>query len=146
MILASGGGGLTGHIAIVEGLYYSKELKHNYVRIIEAIDVGVKRSILDDTRMNEKKVTVLRVKNTTDKKKNDAVSFCVGQLNKKYKLDVPAKDTSKNEKDWYCSELVWAGYKNQGINIETTAKINEPGVTPRDIYRSNKLSKVISYK
>ena len=45
---AKGGGGLTGHIAIVEGIY--KDNGKEYVRIIEAIDKGVKRGILDDKR------------------------------------------------------------------------------------------------
>ncbi len=35
-----------------------------------------------------------------------------------------------------------AAYKKQGINIETTGWLNEPGITPRDIYRSNKVSKI----
>lgn len=47
------------------------------------------------------------------------------------------KNTSYYEKDWYCSELVWAAYYNQGIDIEKTG-INEPGVTPRDIRDSSK--------
>jgi len=52
--------------------------------------------------------------------------FCVGQLNKSYMIDFK-KDTSAAEKDWYCSELVWAGYYIQGIDIETTGLYNEPG-------------------
>lgn len=142
---AAGGYGITGHIAIVEGKFYDKQNKKYYIRIIEAIDKGVKRGILDDVRMKEKEVTVLRVKNVNSKKIDKAVAFCKGQLNKKYFLDFK-KDTSKNEKDWYCSELVWAGYKNQGINIETTDRFNEPGITPRDILRSNKVYSVFKYK
>ncbi|MBQ9862641.1 MAG: hypothetical protein IJM28_01905, partial [Lachnospiraceae bacterium] len=56
-------------------------------------------------------------------------------LGKKYSLDF-AKDTSSSEKDWYCSELVWAAYKNQGIDIEVAGN-GEPGVTPRDLRNSS---------
>lgn len=79
--------------------------------------------------MKEKKVTVLRVKKAKASQINKAVNFCIKQLNKKYSLDFK-HDTKSSEKDWYCSELVWAAYKNQGINIETTGRLNEPGITP----------------
>ncbi|MGN0593641.1 MAG: YiiX/YebB-like N1pC/P60 family cysteine hydrolase [Hominimerdicola sp.] len=127
------------------GEQYDKQTKKSYIRIIEAISDGVKRGILDDTRMKEKEVTVLRVKSATDTQINNAIKFCKNQLNKSYKLDL-AKDTSVNEKDWYCSELVWASYKKQGINIETKGKLNEPGITPRDILRSDKVAIVFTYK
>ncbi len=124
-----GGFGITHHVAIVEGIYTDNGKE--YVRVIEAIDKGVKRGILDDTRVDERKSRVFRV-NTSDANKLSAVSFCKKQLGKSYKLDL-AKDTSENEEDWYCSELVRAAYKNAGINIETTGKSNQPGVTPNDI-------------
>ena len=68
--------------------------------------------------------------------------FCSIQLNKKYQLDF-AKDTSSNELDWYCSELVWAGYMGQGIDIEYrhwTGLRGEPGVSPRDIKGCDKVA------
>lgn len=141
---AKGGFGITAHIAIVEGIYYSSTHNQYYIRIIEAIDQGVVRSVLDDQRVNDKDVIILRVSGASNSQINNSVNFCTGQLGKAYKLDF-AKDTSPNEKDWYCSELVWAAYYNQGINIETSALINEPGVTPRDIRNSNNTS-VISFK
>lgn len=139
---ANGGFGITGHIAIVEGIY-TRSNGTKYIRLIEAIDVGVVRSILDDKRCDDKAVTVLRVKNATTSQINAAVSFCVGELGSKYMLDFQ-KDTSSSETDWYCSELVWAAYKNQGIDLEVSG-INEPGITPRDIKRCNKVT-TISYK
>lgn len=139
---ANGGLGITGHIAIVEGIYTRSD-GTKYIRLIEAIDKGVVRSILDDTRCDDKAVTILRVKSVTSTQINNAVSFCVGELGSKYSLDF-AKDTSSSETDWYCSELVWAAYKNQGIDLEVTSGINEPGITPRDIKRSSKV-KTISY-
>lgn len=135
----NGGFGITGHIAVVEGIY-SRGDGTQYIRLIEAIENGVVRSILDDKRVVDKDVTVLRVTSATTTQINNAVSFCVSQLGKKYKLDF-AKDTSKNEKDWYCSELAWAAYKNQGIDIEVGG-LNEPGITPRDIKRCKKVSTI----
>ncbi|MBR6307283.1 MAG: hypothetical protein IKR39_01625 [Lachnospiraceae bacterium] len=131
---------IAGHIAVVEGVY-SRPGGGKYIRVIEAIDDGVVRSILDDTRIDERDGHVLRVKNASGTVINNAVSFCVGELGSSYSLDF-AHDRSASETDWYCSELAWAAYKNQGIDIETTGWLNEPGITPRDIYRSNKVSSV----
>ncbi|MBR3770737.1 MAG: hypothetical protein IKL07_00555 [Clostridium sp.] len=138
---ANGGLGVTGHIAIVEGKYYDSTKKMYYIRVIEAISSGVVRSILDDTRVDDKAVTIYRVSGATSAQKTAALNFCKGELGSKYFCDLK-KDTSSSETDWYCSELVWAGYKNQGIDIETTTGINEPGITPRDIARSSKVYKV----
>ena len=136
---ANGGGGITGHIAIVDGIY-TKSDGSEYIRLIEAISNdqgGVTRSILDDTRVDEKSVTILRVSGATSDIINEAVKFCRGEVGSSYSLDL-AKDNSSNETDWYCSELVWAAYKNQGIDIEVGGLHGEPGITPHDIVGSSK--------
>lgn len=141
---ANGGFGITAHIAIVEGFYYNAAQNVTYIRIIEAIDDGVVRSVLDDTRVDDKDVSIYRVTSATTYDKQEAVDFCIGEIGSSYWLDF-AKDTSSSETDWYCSELVWAGYYNQGIDIETDAFFNEPGVTPRDIRDSSEVN-YISFK
>lgn len=133
---AKGGLGITGHTAIVEGIYYSSTWQQYYIRVVEAIGEGVVRSVLDDERVEDKDVAVLRVSGASDSQINGAVNFCLSQLGKGYSLDFQ-KDTSASEPDWYCSELVWAGYYIQGIDIETTGVYNEPGITPRDIRNSS---------
>lgn len=135
---SKGGFGITGHTMIVEGKYYSSKYKQYYIRVVEALNIGVARSVLDDSRVDEKNSHVLRVKGASDAIASNATDFCIGQLGKAYMIDFK-KDTSPNEPDWYCSELVWAGYYNQGIDIETTGKYNEPGITPRDINNSSKV-------
>lgn len=141
---AKGGFGITAHTAIVEGVFYDSKYGQYYVRVIEAIDTGVKRSVLDDERVGDKGVSVYRVHAANVTQKYAALQFCIGQLNKAYSLDF-GKHTSPDEKSWYCSELVWAGYYNQGIDIETSNFINEPGVTPRDIINSKNVS-IIPFK
>jgi uncharacterized protein YycO len=128
---SEGGGGITGHALIVEGIFYDETQDQDYIRVVEAIDVGVCRSVLDDERVDDKGVSIYRVNDATQDDIEEAIAFCVGEIGASYNLDF-AKDTSSSETDWYCSELVWAGYKNQGIDIEDTG-FSEPGVTPRDI-------------
>lgn len=48
----SGFGGLTGHIALVEGVYYDDNYGQWYIRLIEAVSVGVTRGLLTPTRFN----------------------------------------------------------------------------------------------
>lgn len=141
---SKGGFGITGHIAIVEGKFYSSARQQYYIRVVEALTEGVVRSVLDDSRIDDKDSSILRVKGVSDTIASNATNFCIGQLGKGYMIDF-SKDTSPNEPDWYCSELVWAGYYIQGFDIETTGLYNEPGITPRDINNSSKVSN-ISFK
>lgn len=128
----NGGFGITGHIAIVEGVFYSEKYNQKYIRIIEAISKGVCRGVLDDARIDSKDVTILRVSSTDPNLGVSAVEFCKGQLGKAYMIDFQ-HDLDSDQEDWYCSELVWAAYKNAGIDIETTDALKEPGVTPRNV-------------
>lgn len=132
---------ITGHTMIVEGIFYDENFDTHYVRVIEAIGAGVVRSVLDDSRVDARDVSIHRVADATTSDIDDAVNFCIGELGSSYSLDF-AKDYSSSETDWYCSEVVWAGYYNQGIDIETKGWLNEPGITPRDITRSSETYKV----
>lgn len=143
-----GGSGITGHASIVQGIYYNSDYGQYYIRIIESIGYisgsgeadGVCYSVFDDDRFDRREATILRVSAATTAQKNSAISFCASQLGKDYALDLQ-KDTSVDQADWYCSELVWAAYKNQGINLETSNY--EPGVTPHELRDSSLCSKLI---
>lgn len=132
---ANGGFGITGHIAMVEGKFYDEARGKYYIRVIESIQNGVVRSVLDDARMDMQKSYVYRVKDANEDIERRALEFEISQLGKPYKLTF-SKHTSPDTKGWYCSELAWASYKIQGIDLETTAFFNEPGVSPRDMVRS----------
>lgn len=144
---AAGGSGITGHIAIVEGTYYDAYYRNYYIRLIESIGYvsgigqadGVCRGVLDDERLNNREGTILRVKNASDSQISAAISFCISQIGKNYSYDA-AKDTSSSQANWYCSELVWAAYKNQGIDIENNT--NVLGVLPAEIANSSNVQTV----
>jgi uncharacterized protein YycO len=144
---AAGGSGITGHITIVEGIFFDTTYGRYYVRVIEAIGYssgsgqgdGVCRGVLDDDRLDNRDGTILRVTNASDSIISGAISFCVGQIGKGYNYDF-GKNTASSEKDWYCSELVWAAYKNEGIDIENNTNIL--GVLPIEIYESSLVTEV----
>jgi len=43
------------------------------------------------------------------------------------------KDPSPDAEAWYCSELVWAAYYNQGIDIDRSGNRYPPYVGPTEI-------------
>ena len=106
-----------GHAAIVEGIFYDSTYNQQYIRVIEATFHGVNRGILTPIRLNARYGTVLRVDDATSTQKNAAVSFAIGQIGKDYFLNLFGKGYEPSKLAWYCSELVWAAYYNQGIDL-----------------------------
>ncbi len=139
----AGGSGLTGHTAIVEGIFFDSKYSRFYIRVVEAIGYiggsigqgdGVCRGVLDDDRFSDRIGVILRVPSASSSQKEAAIDFCISQIGKPYSLDL-GHGTAQNEGSWYCSELVWAAYKNQGIDLETNSTL--PGITPDEIKGSS---------
>lgn len=135
---ANGSFGITGHSGIVEGKYWSSTYNQYYIRIIEAVSDGVTRGVLCDERANSRASSVWRVSGSTSTQRANAVSFARSQLGKSWVFDF-TKDTDANSWWWYCSELVWASYKNQGIDIAPNSGI---GIMPNDIINGGKVYKI----
>lgn len=113
--------GLTGHIAIVVGHYYSYIFQSYYVRVVEAISDGVKYGILCDERVDDRDSYVYRVYTTTAKR-SAAVSWANSQIGKPYLIslsDYSQENITASRSNWYCSLLCYAAYKAQGINLGT---------------------------
>ncbi len=144
-------GKITDHIAYVEGVYYlpkygsgsSSSTYISNIRVIEALSAhDVCRGILDDQRCIANGVKLLRYK--TDLPSNviaQITYFISRQIGKDYSM-APHRNTSIDSEEWYCSELVWAGYNYCGYDIED----GDLGyITPGDILDS-KNTRIISYK
>jgi len=129
----TGGFGITGHVAIVEGIYFSMEYDQYFVRLIEAISVGVARSILTPTRIIDKQGSAYRLKDADETEIDAAMDFIIGQLGKPYSIEL-AKSYSSENANWYCSEIIWAAYYHQGYNLDDE-DLNT-SVTPREIIQS----------
>ncbi len=144
----------SGHCAIVDGWvdgWYKKDDgslgKTEYLRVIEANQYGVSYGLLDDTRIENDHLSVLKV-HSTKEQKLDAVQFCNEQLGKNYNIPIfLSEDVDPNASAWYCSELVWAGYMNQGIDIQSNDyyQADIPGILPWEIFYSSNVDVIISY-
>ena len=88
---------------------------------------------------------ILRVSNLSSDGWNKVKKFLEAQLGKTYSIVVGRRNSSISSKSWYCSELAWAAFKYTGYEIERSETLQQPGVTPKDIYKNSKLVKV-SYK
>lgn len=145
-------GHFTGHCAIIDGWYTAKVQITNevvkYLRIIEANEYGISYGLLDDVRMRKGEITVLRIKTANKKQVEAATKFCESQLGKHYNIPIfLSEDTSPDTAAWYCSELVWAAYINQGIDIQKNNyyPIDIPGIIPWEIFYCKDAEVVISY-
>lgn len=136
-------GHFTGHCAIIDGWYTAKVKGTNetvkYLRIIEANEYGISYGLVDDVRMVKGEVTILHIKAASKEQIESATQFCESQLGKHYNLPIfLSEDTSKDTAAWYCSELVWAAYMNQGINIQENDyyPVDLPGIVPWEVFYS----------
>lgn len=131
----------TGHNALIydidkDGAY------GNYIQTIEAVGGGVQFGFLDDTRIVDFGIKILRVQGADDEVVDTAKYFIHEQLGKDYFLNITRLNTSIDSDSWYCSELVYAAYKYAGIDIGV--KKNDKGENvylslgciPSDIYKS----------
>lgn len=110
-----------GHTAIVSSIdKFGYDSSHNiiqYIQTIEAVTGGVQFGFLDDTRIKEFGVVILRP--NSSKYASSAVDFCLKQVGKDYNLPLKTgrTQTDVNSDYWYCSELVYAAYYNAGLNL-----------------------------
>ncbi len=139
---AEGGGGFTGHAALVEGTFYDAAYTQQYIRILESVSCGVSRGLMTPTRFTEKKVSIFRLADADSSQINGAIDFFISQLGKTYLLS-PVKKTSSNSLGWYCSELVWASYYSQGINLFDS---NDPIVLPIDLTKYENATLIMDYR
>jgi uncharacterized protein YycO len=58
-----------------------------------------------------------KVKTSNDTQRINAINFAEGQIGKPYNTR-HSKHSRFDSESWYCSELVWAAYLNQGIDID----------------------------
>ena len=112
---------ITGHIAIIQGNYYSSQYNMYYIRTIESALDGVVFGVLDTTRYNTRCGYIYYSKTATASQINAVLSFCGDQLGKGYNLvgalGNGSCNTSRYSSTWYCTELVWAAYYSTGINL-----------------------------
>ena len=103
---AAGGGGTTGHIAIIEVSFFDSRFNVIYWRVIEAIPgVGVSRGILDEDRFVERRGQLLRVQSANTQTRRGAVNFDIQQLGSRYCLLVIGRPTSINQSRWHCCNI-----------------------------------------
>ena len=139
---AQGAAGITGHSAIVEGIFFDATYNQYYIRIIEAIPTGVKRGLMTPTRFVEKEVSIFRLTNASSTQINAAISFFINQLGKPYAIST-TKNASPDNPNWYCSELLWASYYWQGIYLDDND--NTP-VWPREIRDYENATLIMDYR
>ncbi len=112
-----------GDIVLVSGSSFSKIIPGRWThammyigdgRIIESNQNGV---VINDAKSiyDSEKAAIFRV-DVSDEIKNEAVNFALKQEGKPYDVGWVTKQV--HGESYYCSELAWASYKTQGIEID----------------------------
>lgn len=122
----------SGHNALIYNTSQPSSSYGPFIQTIEAVLGGVQYGFLDDLRMTEYKVVVLRVSGRTNTSADYAGYFARCQLGREYNLGIRPLHTSITSENWYCSELVYACWKYAGIDIGV--KKDENG---NDIFLTN---------
>lgn len=143
-----------GHIAMVVEVVPKTPTQQGYVLMIESLpsvinnpytgeprELGVCYSIMTPTRFDVKQVSIMRVKNATDAQIQGAINWAVSRFGKAWR--VPANKYIDDKKNWYCSELVWAAYCLQGIDL---VENNILPVPPEEIYESDEVVTILDYR
>lgn len=142
-----------GDILFCEWAYYNADPGWDHVaiyignnRFIEATAAGegsVRVIELDWLTRYTKAICYGQVHTATMPQRLAAVAFAQSQLGKPYQyLDFSkfmmnrSKNPSPASQAWYCSELVWAAYHNQGINLDLKGVLWGP-VMPSEICWDN---------
>jgi uncharacterized protein YycO len=108
---------------------------------IEAVPGGVWRTNLTILQTWAKDITYGTVKTSNESQRQNAVEFAESQLGKPYDpykyFLMPwfkrPKDHRPDAEAWYCSELIWAAYYNQDIDIDRSGDRYPPYVGPTEI-------------
>lgn len=135
----------TGHIALVQGKFYDSTYGY-YIRTIEAGSSGVVYGVLEDSRYDDRGGRLYYVTDANTAIRNNAIIFAVNQLGKLYNWSGAAGSgackTSIDSSNWYCSELVWAAYYNEGLGINIYGNtIPDNLYSPAALATSNKLTR-----
>lgn len=115
-----------GHAAIVYDTHKFYETEEGicltYIQTIEAVGGGVQFGFLDTNRINQFGVMILRTL-ADDDEIEDCLDFIYAQLGKPYNypFEQGRINTSINSTEWYCSELVYAGYYSIGVAFDQTS-------------------------
>ncbi len=138
----AGSYGYSGHSAIVEGIFYDSRYNQEYIRIIEAMpEYNVSRGLLTPNRFDDRKTSVSRLTGASEEQINGIIDFCISQLNKPYNVS-HYMDSSPDSPNWYCSELIWAALKSQGMDFHHGSFY----VCPEDIHIYSGATLVMHYE
>ena len=134
----------THHVAIIEGIFWDNTFNQYYVRTIEANpNTGVARGLLTPERFNDQK-SIFRVLGASSSIINSAIQFCIDQLGEPYDLDIYRQHSESSSYGWYCSELVWAAYYNNTIDLDGNSLYGN-GVLPEHIIQSSFTKTIMHY-
>ena len=113
-----------------------------YVGSNEVIETNSEGVVYNDLSEwdDDKNVALLRVISAREDQKQSAAKWAESQVGKINSYLWSEKRTDPDSLSWYGSELIWAAYKNQGIDIDFDQ--SKKFVSPDDIYKDNDIMEI----
>ena len=120
----------TGHAAIV----------WNASNVIESVSSGVVLG-KNNWTTSKKKIYGIAVSSTSAAQDSNVASWCKAQIGKPYNYNYFNVTTRKK---FYCSQLVWAGYKDL-YNVDLNTSLFGKAVHPMELVNSDKTYTIYTY-
>lgn len=142
-------GDITKHIAIVYDILWDEEHQQYYVSIIEAYTGGVGYGIMTPNRFEEKNVIIYRLTNASEVQIQNALIWLKDKCGDNF-LFHPRKFLDglqiNDETYWYCAELIWAAFMEQGIGLDPdNNEDNGPIILPQKLASYEYLTTILHY-
>lgn len=114
----------------------------SYTLVEAELADGVNQSPVSDWKTRYNHFVVLRVYSASVTERSSAANYAIAQLGDYYSIFSNRMDTYR----WYCSQLVWRSYLEQGYDIESYGWQQGVGlITPGDLIESPLTTQVYSY-
>lgn len=104
------------------------------IHVIEATTNGIKLIKLDDF-IGDGRVSIAKVNDVDKEDIDEVIKFAKGKLGLSYNFNLINKNI--DGKSYYCSELIWASYKQIDVDIDKTPGFSFKyfnGIAPQEIF------------
>ena len=138
--------GYVGHSSIVLDIAEDPVTGQSYILLLDIFpDGGVCYGVLYPERFVSLHGEIKRLTNVSESVIESAISWMMTQYGKPYDFEFN-KSFDASSPNWYCSELIWAGFYNQGVNLDSYNNVdtNDP-VAPWDINGYEGLTSIVKY-
>ncbi|HIE43654.1 MAG TPA: hypothetical protein EYP78_02515, partial [Candidatus Omnitrophica bacterium] len=132
---------------LTEGRYWTHVgIYVGHGKVVEALFPKVVYSNITEwdppATLRKNAVEILSISSANEGIRRNVADFAKRQVGKRYDLKWVQKKSDPNSLSWYCSELAWAAYINQGSEYDIEETSDNFVVMPKEIHDSPKTRRI----